>query len=89
MAGLLRYQLFLGLAVLFLSVWYAGLQSMPENIGVTYAPIWAVLLLGLYAVSSIAIGLANFKDFPEAAAEIERQVIEAKKEMTKRGIIKK
>ena len=88
MGALLRYQMFLGIGVLFLSIWYAGLQTSPENPMVLYAPVWAVLLLGIYAVGSIAIGLANFKDFPEAAAEIDRQVQEAKAEMKKRGIIK-
>mmetsp|Transcript_122772 Transcript_122772/g.354897 ORF Transcript_122772/g.354897 Transcript_122772/m.354897 type:complete len:86 (-) Transcript_122772:224-481(-) len=84
---MLRYQLFLSIAAVFLSVWYSALQVSKDPL-VVYAPIWAILLLGIYAVASIAIGLANFKDFPEAAAEIERQVEEAKAEMKKRGVIK-
>ena len=84
---MLRYQLFLAIGVLFLSVWYAALQLSQDPL-VLYAPIWATLLLGVYAVSSIAIGVCNFKDTPEAAAEIEQQVQEAKVEMAKRGIIK-
>jgi hypothetical protein len=85
--GLLRYQLFLGIGVLFLAVWYAGLQTTSDPL-VLYAPVWAILLLGVYAVGCIAVGLANFKDSPEAAAEIDQQVIEAKAEMKKRGVIK-
>lgn len=84
---MLRYQLFLAVGVSFLSVWYAALQ-VSDNPLVLYAPAWAILLLAIYAISSIAIGLVNFRDTPEAATEIEQQVKEAKSEMTKRGIIK-
>ena len=85
---MLRYQLFLAIGVSFLSVWYSAIQFSVDPL-VLYAPVWGILLLGLYAVSNIAIGLVNFKDTPEAAAEIEQQVKEAKAEMTKRGVIKK
>ncbi len=54
-----------------------------------YAPVWAIFLLGLYAVSCIGIGLVSFKDTPSAAAEIELQIEEAKNAMIKRGVIKK
>jgi len=85
---MLRYQVFLSIGVLFLSIWYAVLKISSSPL-VLYAPLWAIVLLGVYAVVSIGIGLANFKDSPEAAAEIERQVQEAKAAMKKRGIIKK
>mmetsp|Transcript_2378 Transcript_2378/g.5142 ORF Transcript_2378/g.5142 Transcript_2378/m.5142 type:complete len:92 (-) Transcript_2378:389-664(-) len=87
---LLRYQIFLGLAVAFLSIWVALIQGagMNSNPLIVYAPVWAIILLGIYAVGSIIVGLVSFKDTPEAAAEIDRQVLEAKAEMKKRGIIK-
>jgi hypothetical protein len=85
---MLRYQLFLAIGASFLSVWYSAIQFSVDPL-VLYAPVWGILLLGVYAVSNIAIGLVNFKDTPEAAAEIEQQVKEAKAEMTKRGVIKK
>lgn len=84
---MLRYQLFLSIGVLFLSLWFAGLQASQVPL-VLYAPIWAILILGIYAVMSIAIGLSSFRDFPEAAVEIEQQVKEAKEAMRKRGVIK-
>lgn len=84
---MLRYQLFLSAAAVFVAVWWAALQSFPDETMVQLGPVWAILLLGIYAVGSIAIGLMNFKDFPEAAAEIDRNVIEAKAEMKRRKII--
>lgn len=56
---------------------------------VVYAPIWAFFLLAVYAISCIGIGLASLRDTPEAAAEIERQVEEARAAMKARGIIKR
>lgn len=93
---LLRYQRFLAIAVAFGAVWWsvlstAAVSSLPpssiQSLLIRYAPVWAVLSLGVYAVGCVGYGLMNFKDTPEAAAEIERQIVEAKTEMTKRGII--
>jgi hypothetical protein len=101
--GLLRYQIFLSQGIVFLALWYAGLQqqdlilekqqqlfpSVPLNVvsaGITYTPLFAVLLLGLYAAGSIIIGVANFSDCPEAAAEIDVQVKEAKAALLKKGV---
>ena len=39
-------------------------------------------------MASIVLGLISFKDTPEAAAEIDQQVLEAKAEMKKRGVIR-
>jgi hypothetical protein len=50
-------------------------------------PFWIILCLGLYAVGSIAYGVANFADCPDAAAEVERHIKEANTEMKKKGII--
>ena len=54
---------------------------------VTYAPIWTILCLGIYAVTSIGLGVRSVRDVPEAAVELEQQISEARKEMKKRGII--
>jgi cytochrome c biogenesis protein ResB len=92
---LLRYQIFLAYGVLFLAVWQALLlqqaQSESSNSHSTfiqYLPVWALVALAIYGISSIAIGVMTFRDTPEAAAELEGHIAEAKKEMTKRGIIK-
>ena len=61
---MLRYQLFLSIGALFAAIWYSALQ-VSDNPLVLYAPVLAVAMLGVYAVSSIAIGLTRFKDMPE------------------------
>ena len=87
---LLRYQIFAATGVSLLSIWLALLNhsATASNPLVLYAPVWSVLLLGLYAIISVILGTMSFKDCPEAAAEIETQIKEAKTEMKKRGIIK-
>ena len=87
---LLRYQIFLAIGLTFVSIWIALIKSSEStpNPLVLYAPVWAIILLGIYAAGSVILGLMSFKDTPEAAAEIERQIIEAKKEMKRRGVIK-
>lgn len=92
MTGLLRWQIFAGYAVAFLSIWgYALLSTKPDEPTVRllleYAPVWAILVLGVYAASSVMYGVATFRDCPEAASEIELQVAEARKELKRRGII--
>jgi dolichyl-phosphate mannosyltransferase polypeptide 3 len=91
MSGLLRYQVFLGYGFLFLAVWYAALSSQKDmespNPLIVYAPVWAIILLAIYGIGSIAYGVAVFEDMPEAAAEMEKQIVEARQEMKKRGVI--
>ena len=97
--ALLRYQLFLVIGVGFMSIWYALLTQQcnkndkdnantKSNILIVYAPIWAIILLGIYAVVSIGYGLMNFKDTPEAAKELDKEIVEAKAAMKRRGILK-
>jgi dolichyl-phosphate mannosyltransferase polypeptide 3 len=87
---LLRYQIFVAIGLSFLSIWLALIKTSDATLNplVLYAPVWSIILLGLYAIGSVVLGLMSFKDTPEAAAEIERQIVEAKAEMKKRGIVK-
>jgi hypothetical protein len=65
-------------------------SSLPEKIQgalIDYFPMWILFCLAIYAIGSLVIGVANFSDCPDAAAEVERQAKEAKVEMKKRGII--
>ena len=95
--GLLRYQVFLAYGIAFMALWYAALQNkeaimeatgypVETDIALQWAPLWGILGLGLYAAIKIIYGLITFQDFPEAAAELERQVEEARAEMKRRGI---
>jgi hypothetical protein len=53
---------------------------------IQFAPLIAIGLLGIYAGGSVIIGVLNFADCPEAAAEIDRQVAQAKIELRKKGV---
>jgi len=55
-------------------------------LAVDWAPVLAVVVLGLYALSSLVVGVIRFNDRPDAAVELEAHVREAKKELKKRGI---
>lgn len=95
---MLRYQLFLGYGVAFAAVWYAALQRKGEIVStlgtsapltsmvVDYAPMWAILVLGVYAVLSVAYRVATMADYPDAAEEIDMQVKEAKAALIKMGV---
>jgi len=100
--GLLRYQIFLTYGVTFLSVWYYGLQHVDEwsalssssssspallHLAITYAPVWAVLVLAVFLLTRLILGVLAYQDCPEAATEIEQQIRQARVELKKRKII--
>jgi len=88
MLGLLRYQVFLVYGVVFLACWVGAKHSAQEpTLLVDFAPLWAVLALGVYAASTVAYNVLTFRDCPEASLELEKQIQEAKAEMKKRKII--
>jgi hypothetical protein len=92
--GLLRYQLFIAYGAVFLAVWIKALSFRNEakdlskevDLLIKFAPLWAVLGLGVYAVSNLIHGVSNMSDCPDASKEIEQNVKEARKDMKKRGI---
>lgn len=88
--GLLRYQIFLSYGILFFSVWYYCLKvddfGLPPLL-VTFAPLWALFALGLSLLLRLFLGVLAYKDCPEAAEEIERQIVEARVEMKRRKIV--
>jgi hypothetical protein len=98
--GWKRYELFLFIGITFLAVWCGILKKCIENNAVqqlsaptlyaiiVYLPAWAILSVGLYGIGSIGMGVMNFRDVPDAAAEIEIQIRDATVEMTRRGVIK-
>jgi len=101
MTGLLRYQLFLSIGILFVGLWKASVTRLSTiqktlssalsidpnttKIFVIYLPIWAILLLGVYALCSVLYKVATFGDCPEAAVELNQQIEEAKQKLTKQG----
>mmetsp|Transcript_16322 Transcript_16322/g.24061 ORF Transcript_16322/g.24061 Transcript_16322/m.24061 type:complete len:109 (-) Transcript_16322:249-575(-) len=58
------------------------------KLAIDYAPIWAILALGIWAASSVVYGVLLFRSCPEAAMELDGQVKEAKAELSRRGLDK-
>jgi len=101
MTGLLRYQLFLSIGILFIGLWRASITRLATiqntlstllsidpsttKILVIYLPIWAIILLGIYALSCVLYKVATFGDCPEAAVELSGQIEEAKQKLAKQG----
>lgn len=100
--SLLRYQVVMGYVVAFVSIWIFALSrkdtlkesaanyGIPEDqimLLVKWAPVIAIFCLGVYALSALIVGVIQFKDCPESATELEKQVEEAKRELKKRRII--
>ena len=101
MTGLLRYQIFLSAGILFIGLWRGSITRLATiqdtlstslsidpnttKILIAYLPVWAILLLGIYALSSVLYKVATFGDCPEAAVELSRQIEEAKQKLANKG----
>lgn len=93
MPKLVRYQIFIGYGATFLAIWIDALKYVEEDAPVRsllirWAPLWAVLLLGIYALGSVLHGVVQTRDVPEAAEELEAEIAEARAEMKRKGIMK-
>jgi hypothetical protein len=107
MVELLRYQLFLASAVLFLQVWRTSLANIDHlkswaaaiamSIGggdggtvvlellVRYMPLWAILSLGVYALSSVLYRVSAMGDRPDVALELTTEISLAKERLRVAG----
>ena len=54
---------------------------------VALAPAWAVAALAAWLLARLILGVLSYRDCPEAAQELERQIEEARAEMKRRKII--
>jgi len=59
--------------------------SRPQ-LAVLAAPLSLVALFGLYSLASIAHGLASFEDISAAKAELDREVLEVRADLKRRGV---
>ena len=53
---------------------------------IVFAPLWGILVLGLYALISVIHGVAIMSDCPDAADEVDRDVKGARLGLMKKGI---
>lgn len=77
----------------FFAVWYSligGYVKHPliqENMHqIVLSPIYFLILFGLYSVSVILFRVLTFNNCEEAAKELQREIIEAKKDLHERGL---
>lgn len=97
MAGLLRCQLFLSIFILFLSLWktsltnsstiqrYSPFPSSTTEVIITYLPLWALICLGMYALSCVLYKVVTFEDCAGASLELGREIEIAKEKLKSRG----
>ncbi|RLN10848.1 hypothetical protein BBJ28_00010051 [Nothophytophthora sp. Chile5] len=89
---MLKYQKWLVAFVLLLSLWLLLLRYATDHVAdprvlqvVNVLPMYALVSFGAYSLAAIALSVMAVQDFPEASKELDRQVIEAKAELTKKG----
>ncbi|RLN94235.1 hypothetical protein BBJ28_00007762 [Nothophytophthora sp. Chile5] len=89
---MLKYQKWLVAFVLLLFLWLLLLRYATDRVAdprvlqvVNVLPMYALVSFGAYSLASIALSVMAVQDFPEASKELDRQVIEAKAELTKKG----
>ena len=96
--GLRRYQVLLAYLVAFLSVWYYALSKREEIkalgfdepltlLALEWAPLLAVVVLALYLLTLLVVGVASFRDAPEAAVQLGKDIAEAKDALRRMGIL--
>ncbi|KAL4111219.1 hypothetical protein PRIC1_002900 [Phytophthora ramorum] len=89
---MLKYQKWLAAFVLLLALWLLLLRYATENVSdprvlqvVTALPMYALVSFGAYSLGVIALSVMAVQDFPEASKELDRQVVEAKADLAKKG----
>ena len=78
--------------VLILAVWFSVITQNIGNLAIDYPNLtflWPLVLLvffGIYSVLVICYRVVTFNDCPEAAEELQKQIVEAKEDLKKRGL---
>ncbi|VDN05922.1 unnamed protein product [Thelazia callipaeda] len=54
---------------------------------ILHFPIYAVFLIGIYAICSVLYGVATFNDCAEAQEELREEINEAKMDLRRRNVI--
>ena len=88
------YALFLTVALVGIALYYVEthpadakkhLGAYPELM-VLAVPFSFLVLFGLYSLAVIVNGLLSFKDISSSKAELDKEVVELRKELKKRGV---
>jgi dolichol-phosphate mannosyltransferase subunit 3 len=79
----------LAATAVWLGLWLAAPLPSGTELAVALLPLWALLSFGLYSAVTILWGLLTFPTCPEAAQELAEEVEQARKDLRKRGVLKK
>jgi len=81
-----------------MAIWFQALKSQDEIVDysllpekgtiilVKFFPLWILFALAIYAISIILHGVISLSDFPQAVSKLEKEIVEAKVHMNKRGV---
>lgn len=61
------------------------LSSSTTEIIITYLPLWALICLGVYALSSVLYKVVTFEDCAAASVELAGEIEIAKERLKERG----
>ena len=50
-------------------------------------PALALLCFGLYALLTLLLGIATFRDVPQASARLQKDIAEARRDLARRGVV--
>lgn len=87
-----RAQQTISIALLLTSIYLAVFMeviSFPEKIQkevVPYVPFWALISFGAFLLFKLGWGVFTFNDVPEAYAELQAQIAEARKDLKSKGV---
>ncbi|CAG9540555.1 unnamed protein product [Cercopithifilaria johnstoni] len=54
---------------------------------ILYLPVYAIFLIGIYAICNVIYGVATFNDCPEAREELKKEIDDAKADLRRRNVI--
>jgi len=64
-----------------------ALTTMSQSLtNIVQVPFWALITFGAYLLFKLGWGVFTFNDVPDAYAEIQQQILEARADLKARGV---
>lgn len=89
---MLKYQKWVSAIVVFFTLWLLLCRYAAESIADPHVlqvaqvlPMYVLVAFGAYSLGVIALSVLSVNDCPEASKELDRQVVEAKADLAKKG----
>jgi dolichyl-phosphate mannosyltransferase polypeptide 3 len=61
-------------------------QPVASSLTVQQVPFWALITFGAYLLFKLGWGVFTFNDVPDAYAELQGQILEARKDLKAKGV---